>query len=623
MVDNSIAKIYRSAKRLIVYEPPRESKPFVLAENTYDSPNKKLPPPPTMAAEGLRQLNALTAFARHLTTAIQDAKQVLSNKPDQPALAQLGDTLKSLERQHQELSPLLLAYTSGLDPTDRLVSSSLDKNKKLITRLYHTDINKDLLMRDFTIASDPATPAMLVFLDGMINQQLIDLTILQPLMRPRSVQHRQTGNDLLQALAADCLPNNQASIVSTFKAVLDGVNGGDTVLFADGATSALILATKGFKQRGVEKPQIEQSVRGAQAAFSEGLRINTGLIRSILPTHQLVTEILITGSRVPQKCAVMYLQNLANGALVAEVKRRINGITTDAALNLGILEQFIEDHPANPFPQSLSTERPDRAAAALLEGRVALLYEGVPFAHVLPVTFFTFFHSIDDFTLAPLIANFLRILRLTGALLSLIFPASYLAISSFHPEALPTELVLAIAGAREKVPFPTVFELVIMEMSFEFIREAGLRIPGMLGSTIGIVGAIILGQAAVTAQLVSPVMVVVIAITGLASFTIPDYRMASTLRVIRFGYLLLAATFGLVGVSFALLLTAVVLCSMKSFGVPYLSPLAPKTMSGLDVIIRGSVYRQQQRGDALNTKDSTRQPENPRQWTAPKERENE
>ena len=615
MVDNSIAKIYRSAKRLIVYEPPQENKPFVLAESTYDSRNKKTPPPPTLAAESLRQLHALTAYARKLALTLEKATQTLADQPDKAALAQLADGFKPLERQYQELTPLLLAYTSGLDPANCLVSSSLGENKHLISGLYHTNINKDLLLRDFTIADDPARSAMLVFLDGMVDQQLIDLTILQPLMRLCPSQLSRAGDDLLQTLASDHLPNTQAAGVNTFRAILDGVNSGDTVLFVDGTDSALILSTKGFKQRGVERPQIEQSVRGSQAAFSEGLRINTGLMRSILPTHQLVTEILIIGSRVPQKCAVMYLQNLANSSLVAEVKRRINATATDHVLNAGMLEQFIEDHPGNPFPQSLSTERPDRTAAALLEGRVALLYEGSPFAHILPVTFFTFFHSADDFTLTPLIANFLRLLRLTGALISLVFPSAYLAISSFHPEALPTELVLAIAGAREKVPFPTIFELIIMEMSFEFIREAGLRIPGMLGSTIGIVGAIILGQAAVTAQLVSPVMVVVIAITGLASFTIPDYRMASTLRVIRFAYLLLGATFGLIGVAFALLLTATILCSMKSFGVPYLSPIAPKTMSGLDVIIRGSVARQQRRGDALNTKDNVRQPANPRQWT--------
>lgn len=614
MVDNSLAKMYRLVKRLVVYEPPRDAKPFVLAESKYDGIEGKEADAGPLTSER-EKLNDYLAQARRLAAMMEEAKAALAASPvDGETLARVARNLAVSARRQEELAPMLLAYTSRLDAADRLVSASLEENRKIIDSLYHSDINKDILIRDFSLPGNPGVPAMLVFLDGMIDKQIIDLAILQPLMLLSTIRQGKAGAELLATLAENYLPTNQASVVATYKDVMDGVNGGDTVLFIDGSNQALVLATKGYQQRGVERPQIEQSVRGAQAAFSEGLRTNTGLIRTILSSSDLVTEIIMIGDRAPKKCAVMYLKNLANPELVAEVKRRLVSIRTDYALNLGVVEQFIEDQPANPFPQSLSTERPDRTAAALLEGRVVLLYEGVPFAHVLPVSFFTFFHSIEDFTMSPVIANFTRLLRMTGALISVVLPSVYMALSYFHPEALPTELVLAIAGAREKVPFPTMFELAIMELAFEFIREAGLRIPGMLGSTIGIVGAIILGQAAVTANLVSPVMVVVVAFTGLASFTIPDYRMASTLRVIRFGFMLAAVSFGLVGVSFALLLTAAVLCGMKSFGVPYLAPVAPKTMSGLDVVIRGPVFRQENRSDALNTTDSSRQPEIARPW---------
>ena len=615
MVDNSLAKLYRSVKRLVVYEPPKIAKPFVLGEKRYDGQDDQEPASSAALANEQQKLNDYLAQARRLAAMMEEAKAALAASPvDSEALARVAKEMAVSARRQEELAPMLLAYTSRLDAADRLVSASLEENRKIIDSLYHSDINKDILIRDFSLPGNPGVPAMLVFLDGMIDKQIIDLAILQPLMLLSTIRQGKAGAELLATLAENYLPTNQASVVATYKDVMDGVNGGDTVLFIDGSNQALVLATKGYQQRGVERPQIEQSVRGAQAAFSEGLRTNTGLIRTILSSSDLVTEIIMIGDRAPKKCAVMYLKNLANPELVAEVKRRLGSIRTDYALNLGVVEQFIEDQPANPFPQSLSTERPDLTAAALLEGRVVLLYEGVPFAHVLPVSFFTFFHSIEDFTMSPVIANFTRLLRMTGALISVVLPSVYMALSYFHPEALPTELVLAIAGAREKVPFPTMFELAIMELAFEFIREAGLRIPGMLGSTIGIVGAIILGQAAVTANLVSPVMVVVVAFTGLASFTIPDYRMASTLRVIRFGFMLAAVSFGLVGVSFALLLTAAVLCGMKSFGVPYLAPVAPKTMSGLDVVIRGPVFRQENRSDALNTMDSSRQPEIARPW---------
>jgi spore germination protein KA len=311
----------------------------------------------------------------------------------------------------------------------------------------------------------------------------------------------------------------------------------------------------------------------------------------------------------------MYLRSLANPILVAEVKRRIKGITTDYIASIGMLEQFIEDHPSAPLPQMLATERPDRVAASLAEGRMALFLDGTPFGHILPVSLFSFFHSGDDWSMKASAGTFMRIIRWFGTLFALILLSLYLAISYYHPEALPTELILALAAARESVPFPAFFEILMMEFSFELIREAGIRVPGVLGSTIGIVGAIILGQAAVSANLVSPIMVVIIAITGLASFAIPDYRMAFALRILRFVFLLLAATLGLVGLALGMLVLSVILCSMKSFGVPYLVPIGPKTIANFDVIARGSVFQMESRPDELNTQDPTRQPAISRSWT--------
>ena len=245
---------------------------------------------------------------------------------------------------------------------------------------------------------------------------------------------------------------------------------------------------------------------------------------------------------------------------------------------------------------------------------MALLLEGSPFAHVLPVSFFSFFHSAEDFSSKAAVANFMRLLRLLGGLVSVILPAMFIAISYFHQEALPTELLLAIAGSRENVPFAAIFEVLMMEISFELIREAGVRIPGVLGSTIGIVGAIILGQAAVAARIVSPIIVVIIAITGLASYTIPEYRMASAMRLTRFFLVIAGWAMGLVGVATALLALLVMLCRHKSFGMPYLIPQGPRTTANSDVVVRGPVYAQRQRPDALNTRDRQRQPEDSRRW---------
>jgi spore germination protein KA len=276
--------------------------------------------------------------------------------------------------------------------------------------------------------------------------------------------------------------------------------------------------------------------------------------------------------------------------------------------------QFIEDYPNILFPQTLSTERPDRTAAHLAEGRVALILEGNPFAQILPIDFFSCFHSAEDYSMKPGIANITRIFRLFGALISTVLPSLYIALSYFHPAAIPTELLLAIAGSRDHVPFPAVFEVLMMEVAYELIREAGIRIPGLLGTTIGIVGAIILGQAAVAARIVSPITVVLVAVTGLASFTIPEYRMAAALRVLRLILVIFSWTLGLVGLAIFILGITVLLCHIKSFGMPYMSPIAPRSIANYDLVIRGQVFSMEQRPDELNTKDDQRQPTVSRTW---------
>jgi spore germination protein KA len=280
-----------------------------------------------------------------------------------------------------------------------------------------------------------------------------------------------------------------------------------------------------------------------------------------------------------------------------------------------MLQLLMMDQPILPYPQALSTERPDRVAAALAEGRLAILVDGSPFAIVAPISFFTLLHSSEDFSLPWIAGSFARILRLLGGLINVLLPAMYLAISYFHQEALPTDLILAIGAAREKVPFPAFVEIAAMEFAFELLREGGIRIPGLLGSTIGIVGAIILGQAAVSASIVSPITVVIIAVTGLASFSIPDYSLSFAIRLTRFVFELLAAMLGLIGVAGGIITIIVLLCSMKSLGVPYMAPIAPKTRYGYDVIVRGPNASQELRPDELSPQDIRRQPTVSLKWS--------
>ncbi|SMD07832.1 spore germination protein [Sporomusa malonica] len=607
MGQNGFSKLYARIKNLLLYKPPTEPHRFVLGEGADDTWSKSTPSEATapLAAQE-RALTTLLSFSRQLEALIQKISQSL--QAGEQVSAELRMECDKLTREFAELSPITLAYDSAMDdPAELTVKISLFENEAVLSRLFNLPDNKDVVVRKFTLPSTPEIPAMAVFLEGLSDKKLINFMVLAPLMLLPKDRATTPGKDLVETLINTYIPGNQVKLATTYEEVASGINGGDTVVFVDGSAQAFIIETKGWEHRSVGKPEIEPSVRGSQMAFTETLRVNTGLIRSLMRNSDLTTEILTVGKQSKTPCAVMYLKSIANPDLVIEVKQRINGIVTDYVTDAGVLEQLIDDHPNIPMPMTLSTERPDRVAPHLSEGRVAILLEGSPFALVVPFSFISLFHSIDDYAFKPIPGTFMRVLRIAGLLLASILPSLYLAISYFHQEALPTDLLLAIAAARELVPFPAIVEVILMEISFELIREAGTRIPGMLGSTIGIVGAIIIGQAAVAANIVSPIMVVIVAVTGLASFTITDYRLSFGIRLARFGYLLLATMFGLVGVAAGIILSLILVCSMKSFGVPYLVPISPKVTPGFDIVVRGAAYSQETRPDELNTLDRKRQ----------------
>ncbi|HWR45457.1 spore germination protein [Sporomusa sp.] len=624
MIDNSIFKMYRFVKSLLVYQPPTQAAPFVLEETAKEKPTTgKSPDSQREASRGelkdqYYEFSSLLRQAYRITHLMEKAKASLTKDMDEKCRTELQAELHRLDKQQEDLTPILLSYDNQEDREslgNSSLRSSLEENLRIVNRLYELPANKDLVVREITLPLTAPVPAVLLFIDGMIDSKLLNLTIIQPLLLMLPPQGIKNGAVLINHLKKEVLPANQVAQGKKFSDLQDGVNSGDTVLMIDGVDEILIIGSKGWEHRSVGKPTTEQSIRGAQMAFSENLRVNTALIRTMLRTSDLVTEMIKVGERSRVNCAIMYVKSIANSSLVAEVKRRVGSIMTDFIDDIGVLEQLIEDHPSLPFPQTISTERPDRVSVHLAEGRVAILLEGNPFVLVVPVNMFSLLHSAEDFSLKVPAGSFMRLLRVAGTTISTMLPAFYIAISYFHQEALPTELVLAVVGSREDVPFPAYFEVIVMELSFELLREASLRIPNILGSTIGIVGAIILGQAAVAAHIVSPIMVVIIAITGLASFTIPEYRFAFAVRTVRFGMLFMAAIAGLVGLSSGILLLITTLAYMKSFGMPYLSPISPKSMGGLDVLVRGAVFRQESRPDALNTKDPTRQPHISRGWT--------
>lgn len=493
------------------------------------------------------------------------------------------------------------------------VSASLQENKEIIEKLYGLPDNKDIIVRDFVIGTEPCISCFAVFIDGMTDKTVQDL-LFQALMAFADQPAPADKGKLAEVVKEALLPGNQVKTVSNFQDILDAVNYGDTALFLNGCAEAVLVETKGWEHRGVERPISEQIVRGPQESFTETLRANTSLLRKLIKNEQLTTEYLKVGTRDNTYVAIMYLRDLANPDLVKEVKRRIESVKTDYILDSGVLEQFIEDHPYNLNPTVLATERPDRTASKILEGRVAILVDGSPYTLSVPATLYEQLHSGEEIYSRWQFGTFIRFLRGLAFLLSFLLPGIYLAVVLFHQEMIPTELLLAIAGNRERVPFPSVVEVLLMELSFELIREAGLRIPGIIGTTIGIVGALILGQAAVQANIVSPILVIIVAVTGLSSFAIPYYSLAFTLRIYRFIYIALGVTLGFFGISMGLFAQIMLTANLKSFGAPYLAPMGPRTAPGADIVTRLPVFFHERRPDYINPQDITRQPRVSRGW---------
>lgn len=496
------------------------------------------------------------------------------------------------------------------------ISSMLSENLNFIKEKFSVPTNGDIVIREFDIiVKDKAIPAFMVFIDGMVDRKVVNSDILQPLMMLSSLDIKSQAKDIAEYIKGNILPHNQIKEVSEHQDVVDDVNFGGCGIYIEGLSVAFTADVKGWQARGVERPNTELVIRGPQEGFNESLRGNTSLIRKRLKDENLIVENLQIGRRSKTPCSMLYIKDIANDSLVKEVRRRLKKIKVDHILDTGELEQFIEDNPFLPTPQVLATERPDRVSAMLAEGRVAIIMNGSPFVIVVPITNQDLAHAAEDNYLRFPYANLLRIVRVGAVFMSLLLPGIYIAITDFHHEMIPTDLLLAIASARERVPFPAIVEVLIMEVSFELIREAGIRIPGPIGPTLGIIGALILGQAAVAANIVSPILIIIVAVTGIGSFAIPNFSAGFAFRILRFAFILLAASAGFLGITTGIFLIALWFVNAKSFGVPYVSPFAPRTSgSFVENVLKAPVWKQEKRPDYMNVKKDKMQPKYSRAW---------
>ncbi|GIM46183.1 spore germination protein [Collibacillus ludicampi] len=458
--------------------------------------------------------------------------------------------------------------------------SDVEQNMQVLRSMY-TDC-EDIVFRSFAIGV--TTKAYLVYIEGLSNKEEIDKNVLTPLMHESVV----SLNDLLDG---ERIPVSDVKEIKTFGECIEQISIGNSVLLLDTEDRGISLALAKFEKRRIEEPVAESVVRGPREGFTESIVVNMSLLRRRIKSPALKMKSLKIGRYTQTKVVVAYVEGIVDQTLVEEVMNRLKRIDYQGVFNSGEIEEFIEDNPFSPFPSLLDTERVDVVTYSLLEGRVAILTDGSPTVLVAPTSFFSLLQSPEDYHQRFLIGTAIRWLRFLFVGLSLLLPSLYVAILSYHQEMLPTTLLLTVAASREEVPFPAFVEAFLMEVTFEALREAGVRLPKQVGAAVSIVGALVIGQAAISAGLASSPMVMVVALTGIASFMIPRFTAGIALRMLRFPMIILAGTLGILGIMIGIIAIVVHVCSIRSFGVPYLQPIAPlKVRSILDTIVRAPVW---------------------------------
>lgn len=472
-------------------------------------------------------------------------------------------------------------------------SKSLEDNIKTVKEILKGC--GDVVYKEFMVGKEQNQPLTLVYIDGMTDNSIIIGSILNPLMvyaREIPPETPKVAEKLYELVRYGTISTGEVEETTNINEAILSILIGDSALFIDGVDKIIILGVKGWPVRSVEEPTTEPVIRGPRDGFVETFRMNTALVRRRIRDPKLKLKQMKIGKRSHTDVGVFYIEDIAKKQLIDEVVKRLEAIDIDAVLDSGYIEQFIEDNPYSPFPQIATTERPDEVAGELYEGRVVILVDNSPFALIIPTTINSLFQSPEDYYDRWIISSVLRVIRFTASLLALVMPSLYVVFTSYHTGILPTKLVLSIAASREGVPFPAIVEAFIMEFTLELLREAGLRLPSAIGNTIGIVGGLIIGEAAVRAGIVSPIMVIIVAITAIASFANPSYNLSVGFRLLRFTLIAASGILGLYGLVLGLILILVHLVRLKSFNEPYLTPFVAVNWSDYkDTIYRAPLYK--------------------------------
>ena len=490
------------------------------------------------------------------------------------------------------------------------LEASLDRNIKNIAYLFKNCM--DVVKREVNIGT--VTPIRIygVYIDGMVNRDIIENFFLSRIIDYKNLNEERIAVDKPKTKLIMDHFSATFDIKETDKMddMVNAVLSGDTEIFVDGESKGLIIATRGWPARGVSAPETEAVVRGPRDGFVETIRFNTVLVRRRIRDTKLKVEMTTVGTRSRTDVAIMYMEDIVEDSLVEEVRTRLKKYTIDGVFDSGYIEQLIEDSWKSPFPQTQATERPDKVASSLMEGKVGIIVDNSPFAIIVPTTLNSFYQASEDYYQRWQIMSFTRLLRYIVSFLSFALPGLYIAILNFHPAMLPTSLAVSLAASRQGIALASVLEIIIMETAFELLREAGIRLPGPVGHAIGVVGGIVIGQAAVDAKLISPMIVIIVAITAIATFAIPDYALTAAYRLLRYIFIVICALFGLYGFLIGLIWLLAHLASLESFGTPFLAPYTAGDKNDYrdfrDTVIRFPIFLQNRRPRYARAHQKTR-----------------
>jgi len=455
------------------------------------------------------------------------------------------------------------------------LTKSLDENISTMEALFKDFA--DIVKRRITVGGNNLVDIYFIYIDNMVNKDLLEEDTLRYLIYKMD---ELPDKNQFEYIKDKGLRSADISEVITMNEAIQFILSGDTIILVDGSEKGLRVSVRGMASRGVPKSENEVAVRGSKEGFSEALYINRVLLRRRIKDTNLKMKQVKVGTRSLTDVAIVYLEDVANPEVILDLENRMNKYKIDGIFDSGMLEQLLEKNVLSPFPEFQATERPDKAASALVEGRVVLLVDNSPMALIFPATLNSFFQASDDSYNRWEVATYNRFIRYFGAFLTMALPGLYIAVLNFQAELLTSAMALSFAAARDGVPFSVLFEVIMMEIAFEILLEAGVRLPGPMGSTLGIVGGLIIGDAAVNANLVSPIVVIIIALTAISAFTVPNEAFTSAFRIIRYLIIILSAFLGLYGFILGIMILLIHLAGLKSFGMPYLVPFVASGING-------------------------------------------